>query len=274
MLAEECVGPFSKSAYYLPADRTGIMHAHRVVVGSLIRGSSRGGLREEGPLPVLSGVVADFLERLVEMPGRLPTRKVSSRLARQLEEDLLEGAIEIQSSETGYPSFVYRPQGWNRDIQLMNASSMVSEVAPVVAFLRHVVQGGNTLIVEEPESHLHPAKQVELTRHLAAAVRAGVRVIITTHSEWVLESLANLVRLSSLPRKKRHGVSGAELALSPDQVGAWMFKPKNRPKGSIVEEIPLDTMTGTFPAGYDEITESLYNDWATMTNRIETSSKP
>ena len=48
-----------------------------------------------------------------------------------------------------------------------------------------------------------------------------------------------------------------------------MFKPKNRPKGSVVEEMRLDEETGTFPAGYGEITESLYNDWATITNRIE-----
>lgn len=52
-----------------------------------------------------------------------------------------------------------------------------------------------------------------------------------------------------------------------------MFKPKNRPKGSVVEEIPLDSQTGTYPAGYDDITETLYNEWATMTNRIESAKR-
>ena len=69
----------------------------------------------------------------------------------------------------------------------MHASSMVSELAPVVLYLRHLVQPGNVLIIEEPESHLHPAAQVEFTRQLAKLVQAGYRVIITTHSEWILE---------------------------------------------------------------------------------------
>ena len=62
--------------------------------------------------------------------------------------------------------------------------SMVSELAPVVLYLRHVVGSDSVLIIEEPESHLHPAMQVEFTRQLAAIVHAGVRLIVTTHSEW------------------------------------------------------------------------------------------
>ena len=33
-----------------------------------------------------------------------------------------------------------------------------------------------------------------------------------------------------------------------------------------MEEIPLDVEAGTFPAGYGEITEDLYNDWARISN--------
>ena len=73
----------------------------------------------------------------------------------------------------------------------MHSSSMVSELAPVILYLRHVVQPGDTLIIEEPEAHLHPTAQVEFTRLLAGAVKAGIRIIITTHSEWVLWELAN-----------------------------------------------------------------------------------
>ena len=93
-----------------------------------------------------------------------------------------------------YPLFSYRPDGWKYDLPLMNASSMVSELAPVVLYLRHMVGPGNVLIIEEPELHLHPAMQVEFTRQLATLVDAGVRVLVTTHSEWVLEELANIVR--------------------------------------------------------------------------------
>lgn len=69
----------------------------------------------------------------------------------------------------------------------------------MVLYLRHQVDPGDVLIIEEPESHLHPSMQVQFTRRLAAMVHAGVRVIVTTHGEWVLEELANLVRLSMVP---------------------------------------------------------------------------
>ena len=263
------VGTISRPVHYLPADRTGVMHAHRVVVSSLIGRASRAGLRRDAPLPVLSGVLADFLEQLIEL-GDIPRRRsnLNSTLAKRLEAEILGGAVRSERSETGYPSFYYRPDGWKGDLPLMNTSSMVSELAPVVLYMRHVVQRGDVLIIEEPESHLHPAMQVAFTRLLASAVRSGIRIIVTTHSEWVLEALANLVRLSGVPKGKRVGIDGSDLALTPDEVGAWLFKPKRRPKGSVVEEIPLDMESGTFPAGYGEITESLYNDWARISSRI------
>ena len=260
------LGPTNRPVHYLPADRTGIMHAHRVVVGSLVGRASRAGFRQDSPLPVLSGVLADFLEQLIELGGPRQRDSGLGSLATRLEREILRGAVRSLRSETGYPSFLYRPDKWKDDLHLMNTSSMVSELAPVVLYLRDVVQSGDTLIIEEPESHLHPAMQVEFTRLLAAAVKAGIRIIITTHSEWVLEALANLVRLSALPQRQREDIAGADVALTQREVGAWLFKPKKRPRGTVVEEIPLDIEAGTFPAGYGEITEHLYNDWARISN--------
>ena len=93
---------------------------------------------------------------------------------------------------------------------MINASSMVSELAPVVLYLRYVVNPGDLLIIEEPESHLHPAMQVEFIRNLAAAVQSGIRVLITTHSEWVLEEVANLVSISNLPGDRRKGIDSVQ----------------------------------------------------------------
>ena len=151
----------------------------------------------------------------------------------------------------------------------MNASSMVSELAPVVLYLRHVVRPGDLLIIEEPESHLHPAMQVEFIRQLATAVKSGIRILITTHSEWVLEELANLVRLSELPAERRVGIDDPDVALSPDEVGAWFFERGPKNSGSVVREMPLDVESGTFSSGFGLITEGLYNRWAEISNRIE-----
>ncbi|MCY4261403.1 MAG: hypothetical protein OXC91_14210 [Rhodobacteraceae bacterium] len=61
-------GSLSVPAYYLPADRTGVMHAHSVVVSALIASAPTAGLRPSARTPILSGVLADFLEELIEIP--------------------------------------------------------------------------------------------------------------------------------------------------------------------------------------------------------------
>ena len=265
------VASLSHPAYYLPADRAGVMHAHQVAVRGLIASASRTGLRRDSPMPVLSGVLGDFLEQLVALadPWRRAQDEDYDPLAQNLEQTLLRGAVRVEQSQINYPSFVFRPDGWKQDLPLMNASSMVSELAPVVLYLRHVVQPGDLLIIEEPESHLHPAMQVEFTRQLAVAVQAGVRILITTHSEWVLEELANLVRLSELPKERRTGIDDEDVVLTPDQVGAWFFEPNSEGSGSVVREIALDTESATFPAGFGLVTESLYNRWSEISTRIE-----
>ena len=152
---------------------------------------------------------------------------------------------------------------------LNSSSSMVSELAPVVLYLRHVVGPGEVLIIEEPESHLHPAMQVEFIRLLAAAVRSGIRVMLTTHSEWVLEELANLVRLSDLPESQRDRVGGTDAGLTPEEVGVWLFDPNEEAGGSVVKEIPLDQEIGGFASGYDDVAAGTYNKWAKIGNLIE-----
>lgn len=259
--------PLHLPAFYLPADRTGVMHAHSVVVSALIEKASMAGLRPSAHTPMLSGVLADFLEQLIQIDSPPYRRqKIKKDRGRAIEDAILGGSVQVERSELiGYPHFTYRPDGWQDGLSLMNASSMVSELAPVVLYLRHRIRPGNVLIIEEPESHLHPAMQVRFIRELAAIVRSGIRIIVTTHSEWVLEALANTVRRSALSKTDR----GSAVALRPGEVGAWLFKPKLRPKGSVVDEIKLDNETGLYPTDYDAVSEALYNENVSIFNRIQ-----
>ena len=263
------VSPLNRVAHYLPADRAGVMHAHRVVLAFLIQQSSRAVLQREQSLPMLSGVLADFLEQLVSFDD-LAQRKNKGDwiLDTALEKKVLGGMVRAKQSATGLPVFTYQPAGRKEEIPLMQASSMVSELAPVVLYLRHLVQPGDVLIIEEPESHLHPGMQAVFTRQLAAVVRAGVRVMITTHSDYVLEELANLVRMSELPETNRAGLQGAEFALREEEVGVWLFEPRKRPKGSVVKEVSLDKDAGLYSAGYGDVSEALYNMSVAIDNRI------
>ena len=262
-------GPVSRNAYYLPADRTGVMHAQRAVVGAVIDRASTAGILHTPAVPTLSGVMGDFLRELIQI-GQSDERISSygDELAAALERDVLNGAVAVERSDANYPSFVYRQQGSTRALPMMNTSSMVSELAPVTLYLRHHVEPGDTLIIEEPESHLHPAMQAEFALHLARLVRAGIRIIVTTHSEWVLDQIANLVRMSDLDDDERDGLRGADAVLTREQVGIWLFQPNARRRGSVVKEIEIDPDAGGLLSGYDDVAEQLYNTWAEIGNRI------
>lgn len=266
------VAPLKRSAYYLPADRTGIMHSHKMVVAALVQSAARAGLRQTPDVPTLSGVLTDFLEELIGMGDRDPPRRgrrIGGRVASRLEEAVLGGTVRVESSDSNYPQFLYRPKGWSSDLALMRSSSMVSELAPLVLYLRHVVGRGDVLIIEEPESHLHPSMQVEVISWVARIVRAGVRVIVTTHSEWVLDGLANIVSASRVA-EPASPTGDQELVLHSREVGAWRFLPATAARGVVVEEIEIDD-EGMFPSGFDEVAVSLHNHWAELESRASQS---
>ena len=52
------------------------------------------------------------------------------------------------------------------------------------------------MIIDEPESHLDTANQILLARLLARFVRVGLKVLITTHSDYIIKEINNLVMLS------------------------------------------------------------------------------
>ena len=273
---ESLVVPVSRhNAFYLPADRTGIMHSHQVVVSTLIQGATTAGLRPSQNISMLSGVLGDFLGQLIRMSQQAAhIRPASStHLAKILEKKILQGAVRVATSETGYPEFLYRPQGWSSDVPLMRSSSMVSELAPVVLYLRHLVRPGDLLIIEEPESHLHPAMQARLATELVRLVNSGVRVLVTTHSEWLLDKFANLVRASRLNGQHDAVIPERDAVLDENDFGAWLFKAKTRPKGSTVEEITIDPEAGGLISDYEEVAEQLYNEWANIENELTVRDK-
>ena len=260
-------------AFYLPADRTGVVHAHGALVSAMIDQAPLASLEPVGRTPMLSGVFADFVRQLLQVDQFPRETDVASQVAGQnvsrgIEQNILRGAIGVERSELiNYPHFTYRPDGWKEDLSLMHASSTVSDLAPIVLYLRHLALPGNVLIIEEPESHLHPAMQVELTRQLARLVQAGYRVIITTHSEWILEELANILRRSQLSSDDLAKVSESDAALKEDQVGVWSFKLTRRPKGTKVVEARREP-SGLYETGFDDVAIALHNDWASISNQI------
>ena len=102
------------------------------------------------------------------------------------------------------------------DIPLHTASSSVRGLSDLYFFLRHAARKNQLLIIGEPESHLDTFNQIQFARLLARAVHAGLKVLITTHSDYIVKEINNLLMLSKDFKDKpgvlkKHGYSEAGL---------------------------------------------------------------
>ena len=96
----QATGPLHLPAFYLPADRTGVMHAHGSIVSAVIGNAPMTGLRPPTRTPMLSGVVADFLRQLIELDNPQHQRSKPRRdLEKDIEENILGGSVNVDRSE-------------------------------------------------------------------------------------------------------------------------------------------------------------------------------
>lgn len=257
--------------YYLPAARTGIVQSHRALRGLFIEYTARVALDPLPVVPTFSGVLADFMEEFIMLIDTDENDNQMVRIADCFESETLAGhMLTDRIGVDGYTELYYRSQETDKEISLNHASAMVTELAPLALFIRWKIHGGDTLIIEEPEAHLHPAAQAAMAKTLGRLVRAGVRVIVTTHSDWLLDEIGNLIREGELEEKFGDSINDQTVpsSLHPSDVGVWLFRKDKSAAGSTVEEIPFDRIEGVGPEEYADVAEALYNRSAGLQNRL------
>ena len=92
------------------------------------------------------------------------------------------------------------------------------------------------LIIDEPESHLDPVNQIEFARALVRWSNSGIRVLISTHSDYIVKEINNLIMLHHDFEDKEEVVRrlGYTESLGPATVRAYVAK-----KGGL-EECDID----------------------------------
>ena len=246
--------------FYLPSARSGIMQSHKIITSSSVAHISFPFMEDSVNVVTLSGGFVDFLQFLILYEENDTPNDKLFAIAKSLETDILAGDIITKSSPSGSSEFLYRPRAMEEDILLNQSASIVSELAPLVLYLRGLVRPGDTLIIEEPEAHLHPGAQADMAVILARLVRAGVRVIITTHSDWLLEEIGNL----TLEGLLEENTDEPESWLLPEEVGVWHFQ-RDEP----VKEIPFKSREGISPEDYENVAEGLYNRSVNLQQKLE-----
>lgn len=138
----------------------------------------------------ISLAIKDFVNNISTIPARKESISPYSKLADELETILLGGRIEM--SQDGSINFI-NSKGIAIDLNL--TSSLVKSLSGLVFYFRHIAQKNDVLIIDEPELNLHPKLQIQITKFIAKLVNNGFKVIISTHSDYVIRELNTLIML-------------------------------------------------------------------------------
>ncbi|WP_081712932.1 AAA family ATPase [Burkholderia sp. AU4i] len=174
--------------------------------------------------------IADYIDWLNELRT---LRRLKSPLFRTradaLRKSLLAGKYEIDNE--GVISFT--PQKRKRtDAQaptmpLHMSSSTAKSLFGLWFFLDHLASSGDVLMIDEPELNLHPGAQRKIARILATLANQGLKIVISTHSDYLIRELNSLMMLSRAHPKrdelmKLHNYQENEI-LNPEDVAAYLF---------------------------------------------------
>ncbi|WP_187684296.1 AAA family ATPase [Nocardia wallacei] len=232
------------AAHFLPAARAGLLQSHRLVAATMVQQSPFIGISDQIALPSLSGVVADFVAEI--LLGERRSDRAFTQLARKLEQTVLGGRVERLGSTSEYPEIQYSDR--TGDYPLHRTSSMVSELATLVLLLKSHVSSGELLIVEEPESHLHPRAQAQLAGVLYEASQKGLKVMLTTHSDYFVSELN--IKISEEGSTRSSGISNGRV------VAYWANRIPD--DGTRLEKLPVDPLDGISQMSFTEVAEAQY----------------
>lgn len=194
-----------ESAHYLPASRSGLYQALSAF-GQIIAELSkrRSFLKQRIELPGIPEHLSDYFIYMSEIsPMALDSKSKFDSIADSIENNILNGKVTFDADSK---RMNYTPNDTKLTLELSSTSSMVSELAPIITYLRHIVSRPRRrlnkinraslkplIFIEEPESHLHPTIQIKIMNIFSELIKKGAKLVITTHSNYIFNAANNLI---------------------------------------------------------------------------------
>lgn len=237
--------------YFLPASRSGIysgMNAFGPIVAELSK--NRAYITKKIEFPGISEPISDYFIALSNIKSR--QNEQYAEYYSKIEKDILKGKITFDATKN---ALMYQPNRVEAQFEMSEVSSMVSEISPIVAFLKYMIAsqvkkegeaneagGKSILFIEEPEAHLHPDNQIALIEIFSELIKVNIKLIISSHSNYVFNKLNNLVL------SKKLNFSAYQPIVLEDLDG-----------GSVSKLLPMDEL-GASDENFVDVSEKLYNE--------------
>ena len=219
---------------YLPAARTGFMLT-KDIINKVGRNSVFNIDTNKDKIVPFVRPINQFLDVMNDLTFDGKGDEKFNKIALYLENGMAEGTISMSTLPNR--EVVYIPEGQESGIPLRIASAVVTELSPLILILKHK-SDLHTLFYEEPEMCLHPQLQQKMARVICQLTNAHLEMVVTTHSDIILQHINNMIRLSkredSAEICKQLGYTPDDL-LDANQVKVYQLKSKPGEKTSVEE---------------------------------------
>jgi len=137
---------------------------------------------------------------------------------------------------------IYFQDTKSNELSLHLASSAIKSNLALWVYLNNVASNNNLLMIDEPEINLHPDAQRHMARLIVFLVNKGIKVALSTHSDYFIREINSLIMLNNdFPEKKKilnDFKYDNRDKLSIENVGAYCFE-----EGKAVE-MPINNVNG------------------------------
>ena len=251
---------FSGYDIYLPAARTGFMLT-KDIVNKVGRNKAFNIDMEQKEVTPFVRPINQFLDVINDLILDGEGDEKYKKVTAYLENSMAEGIIEMSALPNR--EVLYVPEGLKSGIPLRIVSAVVTELSPLILILKHKKNLG-TLFYEEPEMCLHPQLQQKMARVICQLVNADLKMLITTHSDIILQHINNMIRLSVREDAQelcsQFGYNTTDM-LNAENVRVYQLKSENGEKTK-VEEIVCGKngfAIPTFNEALDKIMDEAYS---------------
>ncbi|WP_406547021.1 AAA family ATPase [Succinimonas sp.] len=206
---------------YFPASRTGLMLSYPLLAEKARQKTFAD--YDGEPEALLTQPHTDFLKLILQFDNAEQLNSSDAEIVNFIQNELLNGDIVLRNDDI--PVLRYKPKDSAFELPLVASSSLIAEISPLLLLLKSKVPF-KTIIIEEPEAHLHLAMQQKIARLLINMANAGYNVWITTYSDTIMQHINNMCSLSMRKNKDqlmaKHFYAGKDL-LTSEQIAVYQF---------------------------------------------------
>ena len=135
------------------------------------------------------------------LSGRIRLLSADEQILKWLQRLELIHSYRLQADSDGEKDYEFRLKQYKDgpEVQLTDIGLGVFQILPTLALCYYVPEG-SILILEQPEAHLHPKTQADLTDVLIDVVKnRNIQIILETHSEHLLTRLQRRIAEEEIP---------------------------------------------------------------------------